>query len=286
MDFGGMRPAASMPASLPSWYRTPPAASLEDDLGGLRRRADPPKEAARPPFEEAASGPFEEAASPSFEAPMTETPVEPSALPEPVDEVTVLGGVGVVDLPSDASTPEAAGVAPIDTPEATPIGVTGDALPFIDDPTGWTDAFSGLDGPIYWARLVSGEGARIRRYHRPATIVLFEVVALDRLARQWGEDVALQSLLRVARMLSRHIRSSDHAARIGAIRFGAYLPETNEIAAINFVERCRAAILRDLGTAGEIVTLAIGWAEPIDGDLDAAVAVAETRLAKEIEAAP
>ena len=264
--FGGIRPAASMPTALPSWYRMPSTASAGDDLGGIRRADDPPGE------------------------PVVDTPVEPaietSDQPStPADDVVIVGGVGVVDLATNGSADEVSDMDGLETPATERIGITADGLPFLEVPTGWTDAFTGLDGPMYWARLLSGEGARIRRYHRPATVVLFEVVALDRLARQWGEDVAVQSLLRVGRMLSRHIRSSDHAARIGTIRFGAFLPETNEINAINFVERCRAAILRDLGTAGETVTLAIGWAEPVDGDLDAAVGVAETRLAKEIETA-
>jgi diguanylate cyclase (GGDEF)-like protein len=151
-------------------------------------------------------------------------------------------------------------------------------------PSGWSDTITSTDGPHYWDRLMSSERDRVRRYHRPATIVFIEVAHLDRLGRMWGEDVAAQSLVRVGRTVMRQIRSSDHAARIDVSRFAVFLPETDEIAAINFVERVRGAIETSLGNMAETVTVAIGWASPTDGDLDVALELAESRLSAELAA--
>ena len=157
-------------------------------------------------------------------------------------------------------------------------------IPGLDPPSGWTDQLCTTDGPIFWARLMTSEAARVRRYRRPATVVLFELAGLGRLGRMWGDDVAVQCLIRAAGILTSQVRSSDHAARIATSRFGIYLPETNEIDAINFVERTRTAVIADLGPAGESVTAAFGWASPTDGELEAALVIAEERLAREIAA--
>jgi diguanylate cyclase (GGDEF)-like protein len=157
--------------------------------------------------------------------------------------------------------------------DPAPVGLTAPT-----PPSGWTDPMTSADGPHYWDRLISSERDRIRRYHRPATVVFIELANLDRLGALWGDDVAAQALIRVGRTLMRQIRSSDHAARIAMGRFAVFLPETNEIAAINFVERVRASIDASLGFMDETLQVGIGWASPADGDIDAALTIAERRL--------
>jgi diguanylate cyclase (GGDEF)-like protein len=183
-------------------------------------------------------------------------------------------------MPSGRIDEETSTTTPTD---AVPI-VPASSLEWLAPPTGWTDTLTPMDGPIYWARLVGHESARIRRYKRPATVVILEVVGLVQLGQLWGADVAVETLIQVGATVTKQIRSSDAAARIGPAQFGVYLPETNEIDAINFVERCRAAVARDVGVAAETITLAIGWAGPVDGDLGAAVELAEARLEREIQA--
>lgn len=151
-------------------------------------------------------------------------------------------------------------------------------------PSGWNDPATGTDGPRYWDRIISSEGARVRRYKRPATVVLAEIAGLARLGRQWGPDVAERTLFVAARTLSKELRTSDHIARIEPFRFGVLLTETTEIAAINFVERARAACERDLLVASEIVAVAFGWASPPPKrDLTDAVTLAERRLQAELD---
>ena len=176
----------------------------------------------------------------------------------------------------------AAANATSDTVEvaATPIAIDDAPVP---PPTGWNDPLTGTDGPHYWDRLIISESARVRRYKRPTTIVFVEVAGLTRLGRLWGQDVAERTLVSAARTLSQSIRTSDHIARIEPIRFGILLTETAEIAAINFIERARAACERDLRVASEVVGVAFGWASPPkSNDLADAVALAQKRLEAEL----
>jgi diguanylate cyclase (GGDEF)-like protein len=164
------------------------------------------------------------------------------------------------------------------------------AVPVVDlpvpPPAGWSDLATGVDGPRYWDRILLSEQARVRRYKRPATVVLVEVTGLARLARLWGADVAERTLGNAARTLAKEIRTSDHIARIEPARFAILLTETTEIAAINFVERARAACEKDLRLASDFVGIGFGWASPPKGsDLTDAVRIAQRRLAAELEEA-
>jgi diguanylate cyclase len=151
-------------------------------------------------------------------------------------------------------------------------------------PSGWSDALTGTDGPRLWDRLVSSELARVRRYHRPATVVLVEIAGLESFARLWGADVAERTFVKLARTLAVEIRSSDHIARIDRARFAIMLTETDEIAAINFVERARTACERHLSAPSATIQVAMGWASPNStSDLRAAIDIAERRLAHESE---
>ena len=185
---------------------------------------------------------------------------------------------------ADYTAPSTAGQAPSSAQAAE----AADSIPIVDapvpPPAGWNDPLTGTDGPHYWDRLIISESARVRRYKRPATIVLVEIAGLTRLGSLWGPDVAERTLVSAARTLSQSIRTSDHIARIEPIRFAIMLTETTEIAAINFVERARVSCERDLRIASEVVGVAFGWASPpTSGDLADAVALAQKRLEAELQ---
>jgi GGDEF domain-containing protein len=88
-------------------------------------------------------------------------------------------------------------------------------------PTGWSDTITGADGPRFWDRMISTEGARSRRYGRPVTVCFAEFVGLDRLSRQWGADVGERALILAARTLGKESRASDHIARLGRSASGS-----------------------------------------------------------------
>ncbi|MEA2544987.1 MAG: hypothetical protein QOI09_260 [Chloroflexota bacterium] len=145
-----------------------------------------------------------------------------------------------------------------------------------------TDPETGFDLGPSWARWLAEEEARIRRYHRPATIVLVELSGFDRLAERFGDDAAQRLIPPIAATMRRNARATDHLARLGPTRFGAILTETDEIRAINFLERVRSACDVWLEAGAVTLRLSVGWAE-ISPDRPAEVALpeAERRLYEE-----
>jgi diguanylate cyclase (GGDEF)-like protein len=145
-----------------------------------------------------------------------------------------------------------------------------------------SDAATGLDtGPV-WARWLSEEEARIRRYHRPATIVLVELSGLERLADRLGPEAAMRLLPPIAMTMRRELRAADHLARLGPTRFGAILTETDEVRAINYIERIRSACDVWLEAGAVMLRLSVGWAEiSPDSPADVAFPEAERRLYEE-----
>lgn len=150
---------------------------------------------------------------------------------------------------------------------------------------GWFDAPTQLPGPAFWDALLATEAARWARYHRPVTVVLAEVVGLDEVGRAWGRDVVRQRAAAVGRTLRSDCRASDYLVRLDEARFAVLLTETDEIAAINMVERVRASCERALrGVAGD-TWIAFGWASPAaHRGLLGAVRKAEDRLHREAAA--
>jgi diguanylate cyclase (GGDEF)-like protein len=148
--------------------------------------------------------------------------------------------------------------------------------------TGATDPVTGLELAPAWSKWLSEESARIGRYGRPATIVLVEVVGLDRLAERLGPDAVDRLIPPIATTMRRHARAADNIARLGRARFGALLPETDEIRAINYVERTRSECDVWLEAGAVALRLSIGWAE-IGANQPVAVAIqaAERRLNEE-----
>ena len=157
----------------------------------------------------------------------------------------------------------------------------------IPEPLGWQDALTGLEGPDYWNRVLSGEHARALRYRRPMTVVIVELAGIDELSDTWGADVGRLAVREAGQCLRRSSRSSDHCARIGPARFGVVLTETNEVAAINFVERIRETGPGLMPEGGRGLEFTFGWASPSLGESPAALMRrAIERLASDAVGAP
>jgi len=142
----------------------------------------------------------------------------------------------------------------------------------------YTDGLTGLLLPVPFARLVADEDQRIQRYRRPATIVMVEVEGLDRLVDRLGEAAIDRLVPAVADSLRRNARTADHVARLGMGRFGVLLPETDEVQAINYVERVRTACDLWLESGAVSLRLAIGWASATETSLAEAQVVATARM--------
>ena len=154
------------------------------------------------------------------------------------------------------------------------VGVFGPAAPVTP-----TDPETGFDLPATWSRWLDEEDARIRRYRRSATVILVEIEGLERIIERLGDDAASRLVPPVALNLSRHARETDRFARLSVGRFGVLLLETDEIQAINYVERIRNACDSWLEAGGVASRLSIGWAEANNSrSIEAAVQSAEDRL--------
>jgi PleD family two-component response regulator len=148
----------------------------------------------------------------------------------------------------------------------------------VPGPTGWNDALTGLSGPEFFDRIVASAIAESIRYDRPLTVAVLELVGLEGLSAAWGPEVARRGVRQTAAAIARRTRSSDHLARIGPARFGVLFTETDEIAAINVVERIREDGVVGLPPGAE-VGLVAGWASPRPGDPpEATLARASERL--------
>jgi diguanylate cyclase (GGDEF)-like protein len=157
------------------------------------------------------------------------------------------------------------------------------APPFLSPASGWSDPLTGADGPELFDRVAANEQARIERYGRELTVVVVEVVGLDACAATWGQDVAEGVFLAIAQLLRREVRTSDYLARTGPAQFRILLIETNEIAAINFVERARTACDAHADRARDFVHVGFGWASASpDRPLAATIDVAAERLASDL----
>jgi diguanylate cyclase (GGDEF)-like protein len=144
----------------------------------------------------------------------------------------------------------------------------------VDEHVDVLDPETGLDVAAAWARWLTEEDARTRRFHHPATIVLVELAGLDRLVDRVGQDAAERLIPPIAATMRRYGRETDHVARLGPTRFGALLTETDEVRAINYVERIRSACDVWLAAGAISLRLAIGWAE-INPNRRAAIAATE-----------
>lgn len=122
------------------------------------------------------------------------------------------------------------------------------------------DPLTGLVAPSAFTRLVAGEDARLQRYHHPATIVIVELGGLDRLIDRLGSEAADRVVPALADTMRRLARETDRVARLAPGRFGVLLPDTDEVAAINYVERVRRACELWLESGAIALRLAVGWA--------------------------
>ena len=142
-----------------------------------------------------------------------------------------------------------------------------------------TDPLTGLDLPATWTKRLNEENARIQRYGHAATIVFVELAGLDRLAKRLGTEAADRLIPPIATTMRRHARASDNLARLGTVRFAALLPDTDEVKAINYIERVRSACDVWLEASAVSLRLSVGWAEiNANQPVDVAVQAAERRL--------
>jgi diguanylate cyclase (GGDEF)-like protein len=181
------------------------------------------------------------------------------------------------------AAPEAVGVASSREPERAeempPPVAPGVARPAPIPADPYLDEVTGLDSRSAWDRLVAEENARYVRYRRPVSVVVGELDGLVRFEDQFGAEAARRVLAAVGEAMRRGARRTDRVAHAGGGRFLVLMPETDEIQAINYVERVRAECERWLEAGASAMRLSLGWASPSAvGELDTALRTAEERM--------
>ncbi len=141
------------------------------------------------------------------------------------------------------------------------------------------DDATGLDSRAAWERILAEENARYVRYRRPVGIVMAELDGFTRFEDGFGTEASRRVVAAVGGAMRRSARRTDHIAHVGGGRFLVLLPETDEIQAINYVERIRGECDRWLDAGAVALRLSVGWASPSAvGELDTAVRTAEERM--------
>ena len=167
--------------------------------------------------------------------------------------------------------PEAVAVASLPEPDRAEEAIPP-ADPYLDETTG-------LDSRAAWDRFVAQENARYVRYRRPVSVVVGELDGIFRFEDQFGAEAARRVLAAVGEAMRRGARRTDRVAHAGGGRFLVLMPETDEIQAINYVERVRAECERWLEAGASAMRLSLGWASPSAvGELDTALRTAEERM--------
>jgi diguanylate cyclase (GGDEF)-like protein len=152
-------------------------------------------------------------------------------------------------------------------------------LPGTNPPDPYVDDVTGLDSREAWDRTLAEENARYVRYRRPVGLVVAELDGLARFEREFGPEASRRILVAVGAAMRRGARRTDRVAHVGNGRFLAMLPETDEIQAINYVERVRGECERWLAAGAVALHVAVGWASPSAvGELDTALRTAEERM--------
>ena len=191
----------------------------------------------------------------------------PAGSLDPGMTMAPLDPVAVAPAPAAGDRPAPVPVREVPEPDAT------------TETESITDPLTGLSGRLAWAEAFRNEEHRFARYHHPTTILVAELHGLDALAGRLGQDAADRLIPPTADALRRNARHADIVARVGHSQFYALLPETDQIAAINYVERVRAACDMWLEAGAVTVRLVIGWASPsAGGSLADALNLAQERM--------
>lgn len=144
------------------------------------------------------------------------------------------------------------------------------------------DRLTGMLDAAAFEEVMAQEDAREQRYGRPATVIVFELDGLAKLVDRLGSEPGDRIETALADTITRLARRADHVARLDRGRYAVLLPETDEVAAINYVERIRRACDLWLESGAIAMRLAIGWASTSgDAGLSGAIRVATDRMRQE-----
>ncbi len=104
------------------------------------------------------------------------------------------------------------------------------------------DGLTGIFNRRYFLELSGQEFKRCRRYHRPLSLIMFDIDHFKQINDTYGHDIGDVVLQRVTQTGRAILREADIFGRIGGEEFAIILPETNLISATQVAERLRCEI--------------------------------------------
>jgi len=127
-----------------------------------------------------------------------------------------------------------------------------------------TDELTGLCNRRQFLAAADAEWSRFQRYHRPLSLMVFDIDHLKSINDGFGHDAGDRAMKHVADLCRETKRSPDVMARLGGDEFAALLPETDLAQAEVVADRLRCAIAeRPIVADGSriVLTVSIGVAE-------------------------
>jgi diguanylate cyclase (GGDEF)-like protein len=151
-----------------------------------------------------------------------------------------------------------------------------------------TDALTGLANRREFMTRLEREAHRQARSGRPMSLVLFDVDHFKQVNDRWGHPMGDQVLARIGALLKAHTREQvDTAARYGGEEFVLLLPDTGVNEACLVAEKIAARLRQERFQAdGQSfqVTQSVGIAQVVEGQVDAALRMADRNLYQAKEA--
>ena len=139
-----------------------------------------------------------------------------------------------------------------------------------------TDSLTGISNRHHFFEFASHAFSAAARYHRPLSIIMFDVDHLKQVNDTFGHAAGDTMLMQIAHAASEEMRSVDVLARYGGDEFIILLPETNAKQARFIADRiCASARLFS-------ITLSVGIAEfqndPLDENVEIIIRHADKAL--------
>src|SRR5690348_593927 len=127
------------------------------------------------------------------------------------------------------------------------------------------DPLTGLHNRRSGEQRLAQEISRSRRYARPLTVILLDLDNLKQCNDQFGHEAGDEMLRAFSQRLTRAIRGSDMAVRIGGDEFMAILPECRADEVRHVISRLENLQIMCAGQTFA-VTFARGWADYQPGE--------------------
>jgi diguanylate cyclase (GGDEF)-like protein len=108
-----------------------------------------------------------------------------------------------------------------------------------------SDSLTGLANYRHLVDVLQNELERSGRTNRSFSVLLMDLDGLKKINDRYGHVIGSRALSRVAAILTLNCRSIDTAARYGGDEFALVLPETNQFAAEQVVDRIRNCLTAD-----------------------------------------